>query len=508
MFSNRGLPNDLLDKMLELRKGVYEDGKAIYNRWKVNIEREEFLGGAKNLAFYIALRKRDIRELQEELSSWGLSSLGRLESRTMTTINAVISTLARICNREVERSDYPFDESFNIGHMKLQEMAEKIFGPVETSRNTAIMVTLGNEAADDYKYIRDLVEAGMNVIRMNCAHDGPEIWDKIIANVKKAEKETGKVCKISVDIAGPKTRTRWIYSATREDRANVGTKIFLSKGDFADLREGVELYMGCSLPEVLDDVEVGDRLLYDDGIIEGKILETSPEGVLAEVIKTHNPKGVRFKVDKGLNFPNSQLKLANITEQDEEALDYAVGKVDFINFSFIKNVEDMQRCIEAVDKRHKPGQVKPAVIAKIETLMGIDNLPDIIAEAAGRVEFGVMVARGDLAVETGYLRLAELQQQILWICEAADVPVIWATQVLDQMVSTGIPSRAEVTDASEGAARAECVMLNRGAYLVDTVKFLDELLVRMESNVYKKSPRLRALNIAKKVETENSEDNN
>jgi len=116
-----------------------------------------------------------------------------------------------------------------------------------------------------------------------------------------------------------------------------------------------------------------------------------------------------------------------------------------------------------------------------------------------------MIARGDLAVETGYMRLAELQQQILWICEAADVPVVWATQVLDHMVSTGIPSRAEVTDAAEGAARAECVMLNRGDYIKESVSFLAEHLARMEANVYKKTPRLRALGIAKKVELEDVE---
>ena len=496
---NRALPNELLDKMIKLREEVYADGMSIFNRWKPGIEREDFHGGAKNLAYYIALRQRDLRELQEELSSWGLSSLGRLESRTMSTIHAVISTLARITNRDDDKFDYPVEEHLSIGKAKLQENAEKLFGTIETKRKTAIMVTVGNEAADNYKYIKELVESGMNLIRMNCAHDDPEIWSDIIKNVRKAEKETGKSCRVAVDIAGPKARTNWILSSVRKDRVTVGNNFFLSKKMDAAVTNDAEIKMGCSLPEILNDVREGDRVLYDDGILEGEVSEVREDGVMVLVTKTHDPKGVRFKVDKGLNFPTSELNLSNITEQDEAALDFAVGNVDIINFSFIKNVTDMKRCIDAVNKRYKKGK-KPAVVAKIETLQGIDNLPDIIAEGAGKSEFGVMVARGDLAVETGYLRLAELQQQILWICEAADVPVIWATQVLDQMVSTGIPSRAEVTDAAEGAARAECVMLNRGGYLVETVQFLDELLVRMERNVYKKSPRLRALNIAKKVE--------
>lgn len=108
-----------------------------------------------------------------------------------------------------------------------------------------------------------------------------------------------------------------------------------------------------------------------------------------------------------------------------------------------------------------------------------------------------MIARGDLAVEEGYFRLAELQEEILWICEAAQVPVIWATQVLDSMIRTRIPTRAEITDAAMGG-RAECVMLNKGEFLLEGLSALNDILVRMQEHQYKKTPKLRALNIAKK----------
>ena len=136
-----------------------------------------------------------------------------------------------------------------------------------------------------------------------------------------------------------------------------------------------------------------------------------------------------------------------------------------------------------------------AIIAKIETRDSVHNLPEIIVQAASRNPFGVMIARGDLAVEAGYHRLAELQEEILWICEAAHIPVIWATQVLENLVKTGIPSRAEITDAAM-SERAECVMLNKGPYIVKAVSSLADIVKRMESHQYKKAPQLRTLHIA------------
>ena len=125
-------------------------------------------------------------------------------------------------------------------------------------------------------------------------------------------------------------------------------------------------------------------------------------------------------------------------------------------------------------------------------------MPDIIIQAASRQPLGIMIARGDLAVEVGYRRLAELQEEIMWVCESAHIPVIWATQVLENLVKTGLPSRAEITDAAMGE-RAECVMLNKGPYIVEAVTVLTNILQRMEQHQYKKTSQLRALHIAEHV---------
>jgi pyruvate kinase len=122
----------------------------------------------------------------------------------------------------------------------------------------------------------------------------------------------------------------------------------------------------------------------------------------------------------------------------------------------------------------------------------VRNLPDILVSAAGRQPTAIMIARGDLAIEIGFVRTAEMQEEILWIGEAAQVPVIWATQVLEHLVQKGTPSRGEMTDAAM-AARAECVMLNKGPYLFEALDELDVLLERMEQHQYKKMPRLRRL---------------
>jgi pyruvate kinase len=139
----------------------------------------------------------------------------------------------------------------------------------------------------------------------------------------------------------------------------------------------------------------------------------------------------------------------------------------------------------------------PAVVLKIETKTGFDNLPALLLAAMQSTSCGVMIARGDLAIECGFGRLAEVQEQILWVCEAAHVPVIWATQVLEGMAKSGLPTRAEVTDAAMGQ-RAECIMLNKGEHIVAATKSLDEILLRMQDHQTKKRSLLRKLSIAER----------
>jgi pyruvate kinase len=135
------------------------------------------------------------------------------------------------------------------------------------------------------------------------------------------------------------------------------------------------------------------------------------------------------------------------------------------------------------------------VVFKIENQEAFENLPEILLKGMKQNKIGVMIARGDLAVEIGFERISEVQNEILWICEAAHVPVIWATQVLENLAKTGIPTRAEISDAAL-SAQAECVMLNKGKSIITAIKVLKNILIRMEGHSFKKKNELRALKVA------------
>ncbi|WP_222928588.1 pyruvate kinase [Oceanobacillus piezotolerans] len=490
--------SSLQDKLLQLREEVYQEGNETFERWKPNIKEKGFLVSARNLAYYLALRRRDIRDIQESLMPWGLSSLGRLESRTLENLDAVIASLDRIRGNAESEYQYPPQKTFLKGKSKLEQNANDILGESPKNRDSRIMVTLPTEAAENKKFVKSLLSAGMDVARINCAHDGPEEWEKMIKHIRKAEEEVKRKCKIMMDIAGPKIRIERLYTTLKNPKVYVDDTFFITGKEELDSYYGSEIVISCStIPEIIDSLKKGDPILIDDGKIEGVIETIKKDGVIVKVKKLKKQNGVRIKVEKGLNFPESDFKINILTKKDKKNLDFVCKHADIIGCSFVKDPEDIKLIQKEINKRlGKEKANKLALMLKIETVKGVQNLPEIMVAAAAKNPLSVMIARGDLAVEVGYLRLAELQEEILWMCEAADVPVVWATQVLENMMKTGIPSRAEITDASQGA-NAECVMLNKGDYAVEGISILDEILEKMKEHRYKKVARLRALNMAK-----------
>jgi pyruvate kinase len=202
----------------------------------------------------------------------------------------------------------------------------------------------------------------------------------------------------------------------------------------------------------------------------------------------------RLRSEKGINLPESHLALPAVTAKDIEDLAFVVKHADMVALSFVQRVSDVESLLEQLAKlraRHL------GIVLKFETLAGFDHLPALLLAALRHPSVAVMVARGDLGVEVGFERLSEVQEEILWLSEAAHVPVIWATQVLESLAKGGIPSRAEVTDAAMGS-RAECVMLNKGPYVRDALSFLVNVLHRMKEHQHKKSSRLRKLRISER----------
>ena len=248
------------------------------------------------------------------------------------------------------------------------------------------------------------------------------------------------------------------------------------------------LRIGCSSPPALDALEVDERVFFDDGRIGGAVTAVRP-GEADVRISLAAPEGTKLRSEKGINFPDTDLDLPALGSDDEPILDFVVGRADLVGLSFAQRPGD----IEALEDRlHRRGGDHLGIVIKVETARGFAELPAMLLCAMRREHVGVMVARGDLAVECGFERLAELQEEILWICDAGHVPLIWATQVLDQMARTGQPSRAEISDAAM-SGRAECVMLNKGPHIVEAVTALDDILRRMSLHQRKKVALLRRL---------------
>jgi pyruvate kinase len=249
--------------------------------------------------------------------------------------------------------------------------------------------------------------------------------------------------------------------------------------------------VSCTLPQVFQDVVVGARICLDDGRVTG-VVEAVSESELSVRITRTPPRGARLKDDKGINLPDSELRLPALTAKDHEDLKFIARHADMVGLSFANRESDVLSLIEALGQS---GEQRPGIILKIETQRGFKALPAMLLTAMRYERVGVMIARGDLAVECGYERLAEAQEEILWICEAAHCSTIWATQVLETLAKEGIPSRAEITDAAMGN-RAECVMLNKGPHIHQALIVLGDILRRMDTHQAKKSAMLRALQLA------------
>jgi pyruvate kinase len=487
-------PRALLAAVEALRADVADEAASLLDRWRPWIRRDSFLPSASNLASYLALRRRDLTAYQVGLASWGLSSLGRIEGRVMPNLDAVTHTLRAICGEDgAVPIGRPSPSEALRGYRALLHETKQIFGLPVHQRATRVMVTLPTDAATDVALAQTLVQAGVDCVRINCAHDDPDIWAAMIGLLRAAERRAGRSRRIRVlmDLGGPKVRTvRPDPERAQAERFVEGDLLLLCSD--ADRRVESEYpLVGCSLAGVVESLHLGARVLINDGRIGAEVVEVRPDGVLLQ-IRRAAAKGSRIRGEKGLNFPDSDLHISPLTAKDLDDLDFVIRHADLVGYSFVQSADDVGLLLEAIDERCPEGRRRPALMMKIETQRAVRNLPEIIVRGAGSAPTAVMLARGDLAVELGFRRLADIQEELLWLCEAASVPVVWATQVLEQLMTKGLPSRAEVGDVVL-AERAECVMLNKGPYIAETLDLLDDVLHRMEGHQYKKMPLLRAL---------------
>lgn len=490
---------DLIATLSELRSNAIETEREFASA--INNVPPAYRDSARNLAHYLALRRSDVRELQDELHFLGLSALGRSEPCVLSTLNNVISTLNSLSSQNDVHDAVPSTAvNARTGPLLLSDHAQALMGVPDAPRSARIMVTMPSEAAKDPSVIYELVASGMDIMRINTAHDNADAWRAMVSNLRSAEQQTGKKCKVYIDLGGPKFR----LGPMERVRVRKGDIIRFAKGlhGYAcDLRSPFEerILLSCEPEAVFDAVRIGDPLWINDGKVSSRVVDVYEGGFEVEIVRTKHG-GAWLRAEKGINLPDTPLQIDALTKDDVRHLEQVGPLADIIGMSFVRSARDITSLFTEMERL---GLKDRGVVAKIETQDGFEHLPQILFEGLRHPPFGIMVARGDLAVEIGFERLAEVQEEILWLCEAAHVPVIWATQVLEGMAQKGIPSRAEVSDAAM-SVRAECVMLNKGPYIVDTVQFLSDILHRMAEHHSKKRSLLRKLSVSGVAATQNS----
>lgn len=441
-----------------------------------------------NLIHYLALRREDLRPLQDDLHDAGLSSLASAESHILRQVQAVLQRLGtKIPLKELSTGD------FSVGTQKIVSRAAAMFGTKTRTDIPHLMVTFESGLATDYAGVKALLLAGMNIARINSAHDGAKAWKRMIANVRKASLATGRPCKIYLDLAGPKIRTTLMGKGRKKARLTLKEQEQFYLAETTALFDKKDKVVGCTLSGVVKDLRKGNRVLFDDGLFEAVVEIPGIEMATLRMIRVSAVKP-KLKPEKGINFPDTELSVRCLTDYDKSILPFARKYADILGFSFVRSAADVAELQALLNQ--EAGKKLPIVL-KIETVEAVQNLPSLLLQGMEEPVFGVMIARGDLAVEIGFERLSEVQEEILWLCEAAHVPVIWATQVLETLNKSGIATRSEVSDAVR-AAQAECVMLNKGKYLLTVLATLQDILQRSGGHHVKKRYVFRSLKIAER----------
>ncbi|MEN0003115.1 MAG: pyruvate kinase [Bacteroidota bacterium] len=575
----------------------------------------KYLASAKNLLHYRAMRTLDISSIQKQLGTLGLSRLAKAESHLMASLrtnSAILKSLIRQKPLKLKRHSL----SPKKGAKLIRSNAKNLLGYRSKGRRTRIMVTLPSEAADNYDLIHQMIKAGMNCARINCAHDNEAVWAKMIQHVRTASKRLGKKCKVAMDLGGPKIRTGQLetgpqvrkFRPAKDRKGQILSPLSIWMGpdphpslphlpiapeELAKLKEGQILFVRdargkkrpfevverqehgftgncfkttfvetgmtifadkaleqaiatvgalpaveqsivlqngdlllllktttlgsphqvdetgtiiqpaqiyCSNEAVFDYVEVGETILFDDGKIEGKVQAIVPEGLHLNIRRVPQGGG-KLKADKGINFPDSALQISGLTEKDKQDLPFVVAHADVVNFSFVNRPEDVQELYTLLEELSAPPTL--GIVLKIETQRGFNQLTEILLTAMQRYPVGVMIARGDLAIEVGWDNIARVQEEISSLCHAAHLTDIWATQVLENLAKSGLPSRAEITDAAR-AQRADCVMLNKGPYIVNVIQLLSTILKDLDPYQYKNAPLHPAMTTASPHSPRNS----
>jgi len=334
-------------------------------------------------------------------------------------------------------------------------------------KRTKIVATLG-PACNSKTKLKNLIRAGVNVFRINFSHASYDEVDHYIQIIKELNKELDSNVAVLADLQGPKIRLGNMHDNVSIKKGE--TISFDCKNQFV----GDKLKASISYIDFAKDVKKGDKVLVDDGKLIFEVISTDKK----RIVKLKNIQGGIISSRKGINLPNTKISTPSLTEKDKKDLFFAISKeVDWIALSFVRNAKDMQNLREIIEKQ---SDEKIPIIAKIEKPEAIDSIEEIIQNSDG-----IMVARGDLGIEIPSEEVPLLQKKIVYLAKKHRIPVIIATQMMESMISSLKPSRAEVNDVANSVMDgADAVMLSAetsvGKFPVEVVSQISKIISTVE----------------------------
>lgn len=333
-------------------------------------------------------------------------------------------------------------------------------------KRTKIVATLG-PASDNEETLRKMILAGLDVVRINFSHSRPEYLTPLITLVRKLSNELSVPVAIMGDLRGPRIRVGEVDSGSIKLEA--GSSVVLTPEVVIGTSEKISI----SYPDLAQDVQTGSRLLFDDGKLELEVEAVCDNGeVVAQVTL-----GGWLSSHKGVNLPGLRVSLPSITRKDFDDIEFALTNgFDFLALSFVQSADDVRQLNDYLAEK----QVNIPVIAKIERKSALDDIENIVKQA-----YGVMVARGDLALEMSIQDVPIAQKRIISVCRQNAVPVITATQMLESMIHANKPTRAEATDVANAILDGtDAVMLSAetavGEYPVETIATMTSIAANTE----------------------------
>ena len=350
----------------------------------------------------------------------------------------------------------------------LTENTKAFFGEGSSTLTQQIMVNLQQEAEHDLPYLSKLMDHGVYHFRLNCAFGDKQFWKQVHQNLEHISTQKKQPANLLFDLAGPKIRVEKLFENNKEVKT-----IRLIQGENIEIctsgaiRNSDLKTISCNFSGDFESCRTGEIVRLDDSRFEAIIEKTGKERILVNMAKV-GPSQSELSIGKGINFQQSDLGISGLTAKDRNDLASVVHLEGILCFSFVRTARDVANIKKEIEK-HRPASMP--IVIKIETFQAIQNLAEIILAAMRFPKVAILIARGDLVSECGWMALPEIQFQIEKYARAAHLPIILATEILESFNQTGQHTRPEMIDLHV-AQNYDCILLNKGENLFEVIELV------------------------------------